>query len=236
MQVIPVIDLRGGLAVHAIAGARSNYRPVNAAGVTNGDLQQLAQFFGARMPTAIYVADLDAIEGSTIQLDGWELISRFSQCPLWIDSGIQDEESVAERFEQVQERQIDCTFVLSSETLSSATSIGHIRQVVSSEKLILSLDRKNGVPLSKKAPLREVDLLLAAEAAGINRVIALELASVGVGRSNAFLDSWTALTSEFSRFHWYLGGGIRGAADLEEAERRGFCGVLAATAILQGSL
>ena len=58
MRVVPVIDLKGGTAVHAIRGERERYRPV-------GDALSLARTFRDALGLdELYVADLDAITGT----------------------------------------------------------------------------------------------------------------------------------------------------------------------------
>ncbi|MGH7633264.1 MAG: HisA/HisF-related TIM barrel protein, partial [Gemmatimonadaceae bacterium] len=73
MRVIPVLDLRGGMAVHARGGERHSYAAVRShlldgTGHVDGDVTALAH--ACRIVTgddAIYVADLDAITGGQVQ-------------------------------------------------------------------------------------------------------------------------------------------------------------------------
>ena len=64
MQIIPVIDIRNGSAVRAVAGERSQYRPLESRLTDSTEpaevLKALQREFGF---THCYVADLDAIEG-----------------------------------------------------------------------------------------------------------------------------------------------------------------------------
>src|SRR5262245_38644301 len=65
LQIIGVIDLLGGLAVHARAGARDRYAPVqNAAGwpIDPGNARTLAEIYTEVLGISqIYAADLDGI-------------------------------------------------------------------------------------------------------------------------------------------------------------------------------
>src|SRR5436309_13381707 len=67
MQVIGVLDLLGGLAVHARAGRRESYAPVaTIAGsrIEPGDALAVARAYVDRLGlTELYVAHLDAILG-----------------------------------------------------------------------------------------------------------------------------------------------------------------------------
>src|SRR5207247_8071355 len=95
MQVIGVLDLLGGLAVHARAGRRESYAPVaTIAGsrIEPGDALAVARAYVDRLGlTDLYAADLDAILGRV------EDAGRRSQstvvaavaavgAPLWLDA------------------------------------------------------------------------------------------------------------------------------------------------------
>lgn len=71
--LIGVIDLRGGRAVHAIAGRRDEYRTIDRAWCTQGNPVDLASsYFKSRsLATAggLYIADLDAILEDALALE-----------------------------------------------------------------------------------------------------------------------------------------------------------------------
>ena len=67
MQIIPVLDIAGGIAVHAQGGDRSRYAPLESKLVPDqvGDPVALLRAFHATLGVhECYVADLDAIQGS----------------------------------------------------------------------------------------------------------------------------------------------------------------------------
>ncbi len=235
MQIIPVIDLRDGAAVHAIAGERHRYAPVRREGMRDGDALSLAAFYGARKPAAIYLADLDSIAGNSAQIKIWEAISKVATCPLWIDCGLRDEASLQPYLDFQGRYPQKHQLILASETLTNGELVTRLASVVGAGSSILSLDRKERVPLTKAA-VGERALLLAAANAGIQKVIALDLAAVGVGRAIDLLESWRPSLMAFPSFDWFLGGGVRNVQDLEVAEKFGFHGVLSATAILNSTL
>ena len=64
MDVIPVIDVRHGMAVHARQGQRDQYKPLETPLAQRSDPVAVARGFLSLFPfRAIYVADLDGIEG-----------------------------------------------------------------------------------------------------------------------------------------------------------------------------
>jgi uncharacterized protein related to proFAR isomerase len=91
MRIIGVLDLSGGQAVHAVAGARAHYRPVRAAGgraIALGDPVALASAYRDRLGvTEIYCADLDAIQGGAVQETTIRGIAALG-LPLWLDAGV----------------------------------------------------------------------------------------------------------------------------------------------------
>ena len=78
MRIIPVIDLMGDTVVHAIAGQRSAYRPVQSVlasqSTPDGIGRALSQTFQA---TSVYVADLDAIAGAD---PAWTAYRQIARC------------------------------------------------------------------------------------------------------------------------------------------------------------
>ena len=64
MDVIPVIDVRHGVAVHARQGQRAAYRPLETPLARGTDPVAVARGFLSLFPfRTMYVADLDGIEG-----------------------------------------------------------------------------------------------------------------------------------------------------------------------------
>src|SRR4051812_14553705 len=90
MRVIPVMDVRGGVVVHAIAGRRRDYRPVRSVLTGSTDPLAVAAAFRDRLGLAdLYLADLDAIAGGE---PDWHLYSALAAAGhrLLIDAGLRD--------------------------------------------------------------------------------------------------------------------------------------------------
>jgi phosphoribosylformimino-5-aminoimidazole carboxamide ribotide isomerase len=237
MQIIPVIDLRDGAAVHAKAGDRAKYQPVQHSQVRDGDVGALAIFYARRTPSAIYVADLDAIGGAAPQVPCWTQIVRACDAPLWIDAGIRNEADLDAFLHFQSHCSLRHRLVIGAETLTGAHSIGEISKRIDPQHIVLSLDRRDGVPLgSSRTSDAEKEIVKEARDARVRAVITLDLAAVGVGRATDFFHTWQPLMLEFADLQWYLGGGVKGPSDLIAAKQIGYSGVLSATAILQGAL
>ena len=89
MQVIPVIDVRGGLAVAAVRGDRARYRPLETPLAASADPVAVAQGLRALFPVPrLYVADLDGIEGrGADHAMQARLAAAWPGSELWIDDG-----------------------------------------------------------------------------------------------------------------------------------------------------
>ena len=63
MEIIPVIDLMGGVVVHARMGQRNAYRPIATPLSPTSDPLDVTRGLMSVYPfTSIYAADLDAID------------------------------------------------------------------------------------------------------------------------------------------------------------------------------
>ena len=74
MRIIPVIDLAAKTVVHAVAGRRNQYRPIESKLCESTSPIDIAQAFRSRFGlTELYLADLDAIQGKS-QTPDWSTI------------------------------------------------------------------------------------------------------------------------------------------------------------------
>src|SRR5690348_15038298 len=92
MRIIGVIDILAGRAVHARAGNRAAYLPIErAAGVViDGDVEALTRVYVETLGVKeLYVADLDAIAHGVSAMNE-RLIERVVSAgvPVWVDAGV----------------------------------------------------------------------------------------------------------------------------------------------------
>lgn len=91
MHLIPVIDLKDGIAVHAKLGLRDHYLPLNTPLCRSSAVQDvIAAFLNLYPFKIIYLADLNAItnNGNNDILIS-RLLQQYSEITFWIDSGYQ---------------------------------------------------------------------------------------------------------------------------------------------------
>lgn len=240
MRVIPVLDLRAGVAVHARGGDRSRYAPVRSrlAPGAPGDAHALARGFRERLGLreGPYVADLDALEGGAPQRELLRALVAEGARP-WLDRAVFTLEGARDARADGAAR-----VIVGLETLPSLDLLAplvHAMRVAPGDEdtLVFSLDLRDGRPLSPNGLVTQRPPLAVAEAAaaaGVRTMIVLDLGRVGTG---AGVDA--ALVARLVRalpgVAIVAGGGIRGDADLARLEDAGAWGALVGSALHDGA-
>jgi phosphoribosylformimino-5-aminoimidazole carboxamide ribotide isomerase len=256
VQVIGVVDLLAGRAVHARAGTRETYQPVQAiAGSTiePGDAVELARAYVNEFGvTGLYVADLDRILGRRGVLSSAEpaRLSAISEAhdalvrelvalgaPVWLDRAIASVSDARHAIELGASR-----VVIGLETLPSYEILAQVSADLGRARVVFSLDLSNGEPIvdgrvAVDIQPGETAHLVAARAvnAGVGAVIVIDVARVGTDAGPDF--GLIASVREATRGIGLLaGGGVRGPDDLARLAEVGCDGVLVATALQDGRL
>ena len=222
MDIIPVIDIRDGIVVHARGGERANYQPLKSLLTQSVKLEQVIDDLLAWYPfKQLYIADLDAIEQKQHTPQQYQhLIDTFPQLSLWLDAGITEMSAYSYYPMSPQLR-----LVLGSETLTDLQLLKapHVRQ-----QSILSLDKKSGSILGSEEIAKE-------PAYWTQTCIAMSLDNVGTDKGPDF-DWLKSLMKEQECVKWYAAGGVRDEADLSQLAQIGATGVLVASALHTGKL
>jgi phosphoribosylformimino-5-aminoimidazole carboxamide ribotide isomerase len=90
IEVIPAIDLQGGVVVRARKGLRQCYAPiVTPLGRTSAPLDVVAGFLTIHPYHTIYAADLDRIESRGSHEQSRDALSvAFPDVAFWVDAGV----------------------------------------------------------------------------------------------------------------------------------------------------
>jgi len=222
MHVIPVLDLKGGLVVHARMGQRDQYRPIKTPLASTSKPIDVARGLLSIHPFAsFYIADIDAIAGAgNNNAVLAELKAEFPHATFWVDNGIADRASA--------ERWLDAGLghlVLGSETQKDQAVL---RRLSKDNRIVLSLDYRGDDFIGPAALLSDVDMWP-------SRVITMTLARVGSGMG----PDWRRLeaTNNAGRGRRvYAAGGVRDADDLVALADRGIAGALVASCLHNGIL
>ena len=238
MRVIGVIDLRGGVAVHARGGDRSSYRAIGEVGgvAIGGDAVALARMYvdGLRV-RELYVADLDAIERgqAALNVPVIESVAALG-VPVWVDAGV----STLEGARTVLAAGASVV-VIGLETLTDFGVLADICSDVGGVRVAFSLDLRNGTPITVPnaghSALERREHAMRAARAGARNIIVLDVARVGTSlRVDSRLVQ--AIRAAAPDVALVAGGGVRDAADLDALADAGCDGALIATALMAGTL
>ncbi len=243
MQIIPVLDLAGGIAVHAQAGERSRYAPLES-GLTPGrvgDPLALLRAFHATLGIhECYVADLDAIQGGAVQRALLRELAEFHtgfDGALLVDAGTHRPDGAVELLSSGASQ-----VVVGLETLPAFADLVAIVAAVGPSQVVFSLDLRLGSPILHPA-MQDAqgpgpDALHLAEqaaAAGAGTLLALDLGRVGTG-CGVDLGLLESLRRRLPDIRLLAGGGILTRRDLERMRDTGCDAALVASAIHNGRL
>jgi len=223
VQVVPVIDLLEGQVVRARQGERASYRPIESSLASGSDAVDIVRAFLRLHPfSALYVADLDAIQGKGDNLAALRrLRAAFPHLGLWVDNGAADAEAV----ETLTTPDLRCDPVLGAESQRDASLVARHRD---SPAVILSLDFRGPV-------FQGPEEILASPQCWPRRVIVMTLARVGSAEGPDF-ERLAAIHDAAPDRALYAAGGARSRADLVLLKSRGAAGALIASALHDGRL
>lgn len=222
-ELIPVIDLKGGLVVHARAGERASYQPLRGSVLAHSPEPEavVRAFLDLHPFRALYIADLDAIEkrgDHKAQIRA--LRAAFPGLRLWVDAGFSGL-CACRRFLEADLGDL----VLGTESQGGPDLLQALR---GEPRLVLSLDFKGDQALGPPA-------LFVDPAFWPERVVVMTLARVG-GAAGPDLDRLRAVRALAPEKRVYAAGGVRGEADLQELKALGCAGVLLASALHDGRI
>jgi phosphoribosylformimino-5-aminoimidazole carboxamide ribotide isomerase len=228
MQIVPVIDLKGGVVVHARRGRRDEYAPLRTPLVEGCEPVAVARALGeACRTTRLYVADLDALAGQPV--DEATLQALASVSDPWVDAGATTPERAA-----ALERAGVARNVIGTESLERGAEV----ERRASPLVILSVDLRDGRLISPDPELAGLEPSAAAPLAhmlNVQELLVIDLARVG-SRSGPPLQAVAELAAALPETAIYAGGGVRDDADLRALESAGAAGALVATALHEGRI
>ncbi|HEY1713036.1 MAG TPA: HisA/HisF-related TIM barrel protein [Solirubrobacteraceae bacterium] len=236
MRIVPVLDLKGGIVVHARRGQRSEYAPLHSPLVDGCEPVAVARAVCAACRTStLYVADLDALGGAPI--DVATLTGLAAVAEPWVDAGATSPERAASLARAGVARNVVGTESLGAGGADIAGEAGGA-DTVHAPRRILSVDLRDGKLISPRPELAGADPAAAAPLAislGVREVLVIDLARVGSG-SGPPLDAVAQLAEVLPGLKIYAGGGVRNDADLRALESAGATGALVATALHEGRI
>lgn len=232
MRIIPVIDISGGVAVHAVRGMRKNYRPLKSVLCSSADPVKVAISLKAFGFSELYVADLDAITGGSVNSLLLKRIIDTTELKLMVDAGVSNMARASEMLNYGVSK-----IIIGTETLPNIRFVAEAVEAHGAEKIVVSLDLKgdkvlSGFELGEFADL--VTFLRELKTLGVSQIIILDLSKVG-SQEGINLEVIQKVLKHIM-VEVLVGGGVRNIADLIELKRLGVSGVLVATALHSGKI
>ncbi|AEH06794.1 HisA/HisF family protein [Methanothermococcus okinawensis] len=213
MEIIPVIDIMKGIAVHGKSGNRETYKPLKTVLCNSSNPIDIIEKYKKNGAEKVYIADLDAIMKKG---DNFDVIR---ELPLYkiVDVGVSTKKDI----EHIKNLNICNKLIVGTETLNDL-------DLLRENDIILSLDFKDGRLLNyeledilnninNNTPLIILDISSVGTQKGINKNLITHI----IDKTNNPI---------------YIGGGIKDEKDLKDAYDLGAHGVLIATAIHKGIL
>ena len=219
MDFIPVIDLKEGQVVQAIAGQRDHYQPIRSQLFSGANpFIALEAILSWDVFSTVYIADLDRLMGvGSHQALIQALIRRFPTVRFWVDAGGPD---------AVQPQGSTYpTPVIGTESLADGQLPAGFGPL---DDWILSLDFIGGQPMGSAE-------IISQPQRWPKNVIVMSLDAVGRGLGPD-LDRFRALQQVSTRPRYFLAGGVRNRTDVLQARAAGAAGILLASALHKGDL
>jgi phosphoribosylformimino-5-aminoimidazole carboxamide ribotide isomerase len=217
-----------------MAGRRSEYRPIRSRLTASSEPVEVAKAIRDRFHLLdYYLADLDAIAGAPPAFALYDALQNLG-LRLWVDAGVHE----PARARALAEFRLD-TVVLGLETVDGPEVLQTVCGRLGAERLLFSLDLKDGQPLGKLAAWQTPAaraIAGQAVAAGIKRLLVLDLARVGGMAGTGTETLCRELAHNYPDVQLVTGGGVRRREDLVRLQACGVQAVLIASALHDQSL
>jgi len=224
MDLIPVMDLMSGIAVSGKSGKRDTYQPLKTVYSKTPDPVDIAISLKRRGFKRIYVADLDAIEGRGSNL---EIVQKINHVlPVTLDWGVKDIKSFSFVLDFADK------IIIATETLSSWDDLEEICTKFPKQRIVISIDVKDGQILSRDLPISFTEIKSKLEEFKPEEIILLDISGVGTlsGFKLDLLNNFRGMEDSL-----ILGGGIT-PDDIQNLNKLGFKRYLIGTALHSGKI
>lgn len=224
IELIPVLDLMSGIAVSGKSGERDTYKPLHTVYSKTPDPVEIAISLKRQGFKCIYVADLDAIEGKGSNL---EIVQKINHVlPVILDWGVKDLKSFEFALDFADK------IIIATETLNSWTDLEEIFDQFPKQRIVVSVDTKEGQMLSKGLSLTLNEVKSKLEELKPEEIILLDISGVGTlkGFNRDLLDKFGGLEDSL-----IVGGGVT-PEEIPALNERGLTKFLMGTALHSGKI
>jgi phosphoribosylformimino-5-aminoimidazole carboxamide ribotide isomerase len=219
MKIIPVLDLKKGVVVHAKYGDRQHYQPISSYLCPSAVICDVIDaFLSVYAFDTFYIADLDAItrQGHHDALIA-KVVATYPQLCFWVDKGYQRH--------RTWHGAVNYWPVLGSESYDETTAA---ELKAFGKRFILSLDYSADGALGAENLFTDTDFWP-------DNIIVMTLAKVGSG-GGPDLQRLGHFCESYPSHNFIAAGGIRDFYDLERLKQIGVQQALVASALHSGAI
>ncbi|MGB9938111.1 MAG: HisA/HisF family protein [Methanobacterium sp.] len=170
-MIIPVLDIKNGTAVSGKSGNRETYKSLKTVFSTSSSPIEIASSLTDAGASRIYIADLDAIENRG---SNFEIIKKINDyISVMVDCGaanIDDAEKALRFADKV---------IVATETLRNIEDLNKIFNSIPSDKIVISIDIKDGNIYSNYLNINFEDLISKIKELNPSEIIVLDISKVG---------------------------------------------------------
>ena len=210
LEIIPVLDLMNSIAVSGKSGNRETYTPLETIYASSANPLEIAKSLKMNNAKEMYIADLDFIERNG-KHNIFEIKEVNTVLPVILDVGVDN----LKTFEFLLE--FAYKIIVATETLDSIEELYKIFEKYPKERIVVSVDVKNGELYSKNMDISLDEFKDVLNEIKPNEIILLDISSVGTGEGYN-----KDLLNKFEEFkdQIILGGGIK-KDEIEELKSKG---------------
>ncbi|MGB9978299.1 HisA/HisF family protein [Methanobacterium sp.] len=221
-MIIPVLDIKNGMAVSGKSGKRETYKPLKTVFHKSASPEEIAKSLQNAGAVRIYIADLDSIENRESNFDIIKKVNKY--IPVMLDSGAKNIYDVKKALEVADKA------IIATETLENIDDLNNIFDKIDKNRLIISIDIKDGEIFSKYLNIDANNFINKIEELNSQEVILLDISQVGTEKGIN-----EKLIKKFLRLPLIIGGGIT-SSDIKKLEKLGINKFLVGSALHNGKL
>jgi phosphoribosylformimino-5-aminoimidazole carboxamide ribotide isomerase len=224
LEIIPVLDLMSGIAVSGKSGQRDTYQPLKSVYSSSPNPVEIAHSLKQQGARQIYIADLDALEKKGSNLEIVKSINHL--LPVMLDCGVRDLNSFEFALNFAQK------IIIGTETLESLDNLYKIFEKYPSERIVVSVDIKNGELFSNSLDMFLEEFRDNLLDLNPSEIILLDISQVGTekGFNKKLIDKFSTIKESL-----ILGGGIT-PEEIPDIDSEGIKKVLIGSALHKGSV
>lgn len=219
-MIIPVLDLKNGIAVSGKSGQRETYKPLETVFHKSSSPEEIAKSLSNAGAGRLYIADLDSIENRKSNFDVIKEVNK--HIPVTLDSGAKDIFDVKKALE------IADKVIIATETLKDMDDLRDIFSNFDKDRLVISIDIKDGEIFSKYLDMDLKKIITQIEKLNPKEVILLDISQVGTEKGANY-----EFIKKFIKLPLIIGGGIT-SSDISKLEKMGINKFLVGSALHNG--